>query len=97
MFFPTVQQVVDKLLAPVGWGTLATSILAGLGYCAKLLWTLTTNHAEHIQASAERIEQKQDTLITLAQTQNLLMANQTEASKDAAVTLAEIKTLLSLK
>jgi hypothetical protein len=97
MTFPTLQDVVDSLLTHVGWGTLGLGILTFLGFILRFLWTLTTNHAEHIQAACERTDQKTNTLVTLAQAQLTLLANVSDNSKDAAVALAEIKTLLSVK
>jgi hypothetical protein len=97
MTLPSFQSFIDSLTAHIGWGAVFTTVLTGIGVVIKLLWTLTTNHAEHIQAACERTDQKTNTLVTLAQAQITLLANVSDNSKDAAVALAEIKTLLSVK
>lgn len=105
MFLPSVQNVVDKLLTPIGWGAVITGIFSVGGWLIKKYVENTTsrfddmradikemrsNHLSHIEASGAQS-------VALLQALNVSLASMAEASKDTAVALAEIKTLLSVK
>jgi hypothetical protein len=105
MFLPTVQAVVERLLTPIGWGAVISGILGVSGWLVRKfiadikeeasdmkedLKAIRDNHLSHIEVSTAKT-------VTLLEAQNISLAGMTEAAKDTAVTLAEIKTLLSLK
>jgi hypothetical protein len=105
MIFPTVQSVVDKLLTPLGWGAVISGILGVSGWLVKKFIADITERADDIQADLKEvrsnhlshIEAYGAQTVVLLQAQNVSLASMAEASKDTAVALAEIKTLLSVK
>jgi hypothetical protein len=101
---PTVQAVIDRLLAPLGWGALITGILSIGGWLAKKyaenqtarfddmrsdIKEMRSNHLSHIEAYGAQS-------VALLQAQNTTLNSIAESLKDAAVAQAEIKTLLDI-
>jgi hypothetical protein len=105
MILPSVQAVVDKLLTPIGWGAVISGILGVSGWLVKKFIADITDRADNMQADLKEVRSNHLThieaygaqTVALLQAQNISLANMAEASKDTAVALAEIKTLLSVK
>src|SRR5438445_225841 len=105
MLFPSPQSLIDRLLTPIGWGAVITGVLSVGGFLVKKFVDGITRRADDVQADIKEmrsnhlshIEAYGAQTVALLQAQNVNMANLADASKDTAVVLAEIKTLLREK